>query len=362
MATAKKLASGSWRCQVYSHTEEILQPDGSIKQKRIYKSFSCDDPSPKGKRKCEKEAATWAAEKEKFIPKSNNMTFRAALNDYIERRTQVLSPATIREYKGIRNRSLQSIMDIPVYSLTQEMIQSAINQEALSHAPKTVRNCHGLISAVLNTYRPDFVLKTDLPKKIRPDLYVPTDSDIQRLMQEIRGTDMELPVLLAAFGPMRRGEICALNTDSITGTIVHVHRNMVLDENNNWIIKQPKSYAGDRYIDYPDFVAEKWKGISGSITELCPSKITNRFVDIVKRADLPHFRFHDLRHYSASIQHALGIPDSYIMQRGGWGNDGVLKAVYRHTMKDKVSKMNQIANNYFTELCNTSCNTNRKNP
>lgn len=78
------------------------------------------------------------------------MTFRAALNDYIERRTQVLSPATIREYKGIRNRSLQSIMDIPVYSLTQEMIQFAINQEALSHAPKTVRNCHGLISINAN--------------------------------------------------------------------------------------------------------------------------------------------------------------------------------------------------------------------
>lgn len=96
--------------------------------------------------------------------------------------------------------------------------------------------------------------------------------------------------------------------------------------------------------------------MSGSITKLCPSKITNRFVAIVKRADLPHFRFHDLRHYSASIQHALGIPDNYIMQRGGWGNDGVLKAVYRHTMKDKVSEMNQIANNHFTELCNTCCN------
>ena len=32
MATAKKLASGSWRCQVYSHTEEIIQPDGTVKR------------------------------------------------------------------------------------------------------------------------------------------------------------------------------------------------------------------------------------------------------------------------------------------------------------------------------------------
>lgn len=64
MATARKLASGSWRCQIYSHTEEIIQPDGSVKQKRFYKSFTCDVPGPKGKRMAERMAAEWASEKE----------------------------------------------------------------------------------------------------------------------------------------------------------------------------------------------------------------------------------------------------------------------------------------------------------
>ena len=72
---------------------------------------------------------------------------------------------------------------------------------------------------------------------------------------------MELPVLLAAFGPMRRGEICALTSDDISGNVVHVCKNMVINENKKWIIKTPKSYAGDRYIDYHDFFAEKLKGI-----------------------------------------------------------------------------------------------------
>ena len=66
MATAKKLPSGSWRCQVFSHFEEQIQPDGTVKKKRIYKSFTCDDPSTRGKRKCEAEAAAWAADKEQF--------------------------------------------------------------------------------------------------------------------------------------------------------------------------------------------------------------------------------------------------------------------------------------------------------
>ncbi|WP_278145207.1 hypothetical protein [Lacrimispora saccharolytica] len=32
------------------------------------------------------------------------------------------------------------------------------------------------------------------------------------------------------------------------------------------------------------------------------------------------------------------------MSRGGWGNDGVLKNVYRHAMTGKAQEMNQIAN------------------
>lgn len=118
-----------------------------------------------------------------------------------------------------------------------------------------------------------------------------------------------------------------------------------------------KRLCGDRYIDYPDFVAKKWEGMSGRIVTLNPGSITDRFRRIIKSAGLPHFRFHDLRHYSASIQHALGIPDSYIMSREGWGDDRVLKAVYRHTMNDKQQEMNKIANTHFSKLCNTKCNT-----
>lgn len=357
MPTAKKLPSGSWRCQVYSHTEETLQPDGTIKKKRIYKSFTCDIEGSKGKRIAEQRATQWAADKE-TNSKIQDITIGEAIDKYIAAREDVLSPRTIMDYKRIRKKELQSLMPIKITSVTQESIQRAINIEAQTHSPKTVRNSHGLISAVLKVYRPGFALTTSLPKRVRPDLYVPSDDDIKRLISSVKGTEMELPILLAAFGPMRRGEICALESADISGNVVHVCKNMVKSEDSTWIIKAPKSYAGDRYIDYPDFVAEKWNGIVGRITHLTPNNITDRFGRIIKKIGLPHFRFHDLRHYSASIQHALGIPDSYIMQRGGWGNDNVLKTVYRHTMNDKMKEMNQKANEHFSELCNTKYHTN----
>lgn len=356
MATAKKLPSGSWRCQVYSHTEEIPQPDGTVKKKRIYKSFTSDILGPKGKRDAEKQAADWAANKEAVS--RCKLTYGEALDRYIEARSSVLSPGTIREYKRSRKADLQGLMGKMISDITQEQIQVEINKEALTHSPKSVRNMHGLLSAVFASYRPEFVLRTALPKKIRPTLYIPTETDVRKLMGYVKGTEMEIPVLLAAFGPMRRGEIAALRSDHIKGDIVHVEFAMALDENNKWVQKSTKSESGDRYIQFPSFVIKKLEGIDGKITDLKPNQISDRFIDIIKRAGLPKFRFHDLRHYSASIQHALGIPDAYIMQRGGWKSDTVLKNVYRHAMEDRAEKMNQLANGYFESLCNTKCNTN----
>ena len=343
MATAKKLPSGQWRTLVYSHTDE--------NGKRIYESFTADT-----KRESEFMAAEFALNKKKN-KKKLTLTYGEALSKYIEDRSKVLSPGTIREYKRSRKKDLQDLMNIPLTKITQEMVQKAINKESLTHSPKSVRNMHGLLSAVMRTYRPDFVLNTALPKKVRPQIYVPSDAEVSKLLKCVEDTELELPVLLAAFGPMRRSEICALTDDNIQGNLVHVKNAMVLDENSKWVIKAPKSFAGDRIISFPDFVAEKFKGINGRIVKINPSQITDRFADVLKKNKLEHFRFHDLRHYSASIQHALGIPDVYIMQRGGWGSDGVLKSVYRHAMDDKLKEMNEAANRHFEEVCNTKYNT-----
>lgn len=70
----------------------------------------------------------------------------------------------------------------------------------------------------------------------------------------------------------------------------------------------------------------------------------------MKKLDIPHFRFHDLRHYSASIMHAIGVPDVYIMERGGWSSDKTLKKIYRNSLSDYQEKYTTKTNAYFEKI------------
>lgn len=352
---AKKLPSGSWRCQVYSHTEEILQEDGTIKKKRIYRSFTCDDSSAKGRRKCEQMAADWAAHKERIS--KPDMTVKDAIQGYIEAKRGVLSPSTILNYESIEKNYIPLIGSIHLDSLTQKKIQEWVSKISAGRSAKTVKNAYGLLVSSVCMFCPELHIRAKLPQKEKPDLYIPTDYDIQKLLDYVQGKELEIAIYLAVFGPMRRGEICALESTDIDGNVVTVNKSMVLSPDKSWKIKQPKSYAGYREIIYPDFVIERIQDINGRIVKCTPNQLTARFQRAVHFSGLPHFRFHDLRHYSASFMHAIGIPDSYIMERGGWQTDNVMKTVYRHTLNDRVKEMSQKVNAEFNSLCNTKCNT-----
>lgn len=333
MATAKKLPSGSYRCLVYDYT------DGNGKRK--YKSFTAPT-----KKEAEYLASSYLMEKKESRTQCN-MTFGQAVDQYIASRESVLAASTVREYKRMRKSDFEDFEKIKISDITQEKIQTFVNMKAKDKSPKTVRNLHGMITSVLGVYRPEMAINTTLPQKVPPNLYIPTDDDIKTLIGCIDDEDMMIAVLLAAFGPLRRSEICGLEDTDFNGNVAHIQRAVVMNEHKEWIDKTTKSTAGDRFVPFPDFVCERLSSRKGRIVHIKPNQISDRFIDIMNASGLPHFRFHDLRHYCASIQHALGIPDAYIMQRGGWNSDAVLKQVYRHALSDRAVQMNAIANEHF---------------
>lgn len=282
-------------------------------------------------------------------------TFGEAMNSYIQNREAILSPSTIREYSRSAEKNFDELKNLPIDQISQDDIQRFINTTcAKGLSPKSVHNLHAMISAVMNDSRPDFRLTTTLPRKIKPNLYIPSDEEVVKLITYIRADgsrDMLISILLAAYGPMRRSEVCGLYDEDVNGNTIHVHRAMVQDRNNYWVLKnRTKTAAGDRFISMPDFVINEIRPIKGKLVNLTPDCISARFSYTLKNAGIPHFRFHDLRHYSASIQHAIGIPDAYIMARGGWESDTTLKNIYRHALDAETRKNNDKINEYFTKL------------
>ena len=327
MATARKLPSGSWRVRVYAGKGTDGKP--------LYKSFTAAT-----KKDAEFLAAKYATDKKAEV--RSGMTLAEAYTKYIVSKSNVISPTTFREYTHAKDRDFQELMNLKLSQITQENVQNAVNRMAMSCSPKSVRNAHGLLSAVLRMFAPEIRLNTRLPQPRKSEIYVPVESEIEQLLHDIQGTELEKAVLLAAFGSLRRSECCALLRSDIDGDTITVNKAMVWSNDRAWVVKQPKSKAGYRTLRLPHFVMERiTAGEAEHIVNRVPTSITNQFKKALDRSGLPHFRFHDLRHFQASILHALGVPDKYIMERGGWKTDSTLKNIYQHTMSDKRKEVEQ---------------------
>lgn len=341
MATAKKLPSGKYRCLIYIGMEH---------GKRKYKSFTANT-----KKEAELKATQYVMEKEEFEKSQDTLPFKTAMELYNSSKEAILSPYSITSYITIKNyleKYFKAFCDLDIFDITQKDIQSVINQMSKNLEPKTVRSRHGYIVSVLRENGYEKNIKTQLPQKKRPNNYIPTEKEVMQLLEISKGTELEVPIMLAAFGMMRRGEICALTLDDFNGNLVHIHKNKVRDHNGDFHIKSPKTYSGDRYIELPQFVTDTiYK--KGYVTNYLPDTITKNFEILLKRNNLPHFRFHDLRHFSASVRHTL-VPDVYTMKSGGWSSENILQGIYRHTLSDREKEMSDKVNDYFSKKYNNA--------
>lgn len=341
MASARKLPSGSWRVSAYDYTDE----NGKIHRK----SFTVKDPSPKGKRECERQAAEWAVKKA-HEDKSAPVTVSEASEAYIASKSNVLSPSTVMGYKKIVRNNFDAIKDLRIEELTSATVQTWINAISQGHSAKTVKNAYGFLTAVVYNYT-DKRFKVTLPADKQKDLTIPTDDDVKRLIEAAEG-DLKVAIYLGAFAGLRRGEICALTSEDVYDGFIRINKSLGIREDRTWAVKVPKTPSSNRDVIIPDFLCEMLKSKKGRIISCNPDQITEDFKSLRDSLGLPAFRFHDLRHYYVSINHAIGIPDQYIMSMGGWSTDKTMKKVYRNTLAPERDKFAELSVSHFEGLEN----------
>ena len=268
---------------------------------------------------------------------SSKGSFISCANSYIDSESNVLSPSTIRGYKALLKGFPDDFVCKELSKITQIDIQVFINDYSVNHKPKTVRNAHGFISAVLRQYRPNMILSTTLPQKIENRGYIPSEDDIQRILTASADNPFYHIAFQLGIMSLRRSEICALELSDISGNILSVTKALVQDENNQWVVKKTKTSAGTRELFIPDSLVSEIEQ-NGTIYNGYPNSLNRGLHKYQDKLGIPRFRFHDLRHFFASYAHSQGISDADIMATGGWKSDYTMKTVYRHEMKQKEAQ------------------------
>lgn len=312
----EKLPSGSYRARK------------TINGHRVYITF---DHKPTQK----EMTIAFAAELDNIAPKT---AFINCAKQCVESKNRVLAPDTVKTYTEYIDSVLPKwFLDLKMNEITQIHIQTVVNDYAMDHKPKTVRNLHGFISSVIKMYRPNMHINTTLPQNQKYEPYVPSTDEVKKVLDMSVGTQYHIPYQLGVLG-LRRGEICALTMDDIKDNTIKVNKALVKDNNKKWIVKPtPKTDAGYREIFVPTGLVNEIKE-TGYIYNGFPNMLLKALHRYQKKLGIPSFRFHDLRHFYASYAHSMGMSDADIMKSGGWKSDHVMKNVYRHAMKDTLQE------------------------
>lgn len=328
MAKAKKMPSGKWNIRVGSGT------GGKTK------SFTADT-----KREAELLAAEYLNGKHR--PNSEK-SIGECIDEYIEIKTNVLSPTTIDNYKRYKKNNLQSVCFIRICDFTSSDAQRLINNLSADLSPKSVRNIYGLLSAVFRVYSPDTRLNVTLPQKQREFREFP---EIQTIIKAFRGSVIEIPVLLALWEGLRMSEIRGIKRSDIKDGIMTINTVVVTVNGERIEKKQTKTYTSKRQLRLPKYILDLINALPPEqeyITTLSGHAIYARFKRTLEREGIPHIRFHDLRHLNASAMLALGIPDKYAMERGGWSSPQIMKGTYQHTFSADRNAVDERINAYFS--------------
>ena len=331
---ATKLPSGSWNIKMMIEGQRISVTASS-------------------KQEVEKKAAAIKGgavieEKQKKVPLS------AAIDDYLESKNTVLSPATVRGYRTVQKNRFKSLMWRDVYGITKFDVQRAVNEEAKIVSAKTVANAYGLIRPVLKE-RGVNVFGVRLPQVRKPVKQYLQPVDIGKLVDAVKGDTCEVPILLAVWLGMRRSEIIGLCWDCVDteNNLIHIRRAVVPNEKNEWVLKDTaKNESSQRTVECPQYIMDKIKKLprrkSGRLFAMHPDTVRKHIHRACEKAGITDTTVHGLRHTNAAVMKTLGIDDRYAMERGGWSCESTYRKTYSYVFDSKKVEANTAINDFFT--------------
>jgi integrase len=197
----------------------------------------------------------------------------------------------------------------------------------------------------------------DVPQRAHHEIRPLTIEQAKRLLEAAKGHPLEALFGLALTTGLRRGEILALKWRDIDieKRTVQIQRIFTRAPGNRYIEAEPKTKKSRRSVKLTARVVDllnqhrkrqgeahaqadsQWTDndlvFCTSIgTPVNPSKLLERFSTLLKKAGLPHMRFHDLRHSAATILLAMNVHPKIVQELLGHHQISMTMDLYSHVL------------------------------
>lgn len=331
---ARQLPSGAWFCRVRVDGQDI--------------SITRDT-----QKEAVAEAMAVKAGIKDAAKKPKRITLTQAIDDYIDARRNILSPATIRGYKIIQENRFQSMMKKDITLVTQDQWQRAVNAEAKLVKAKTLTNSWRFLSSVI-TESTGKVISIKLPQIVSNERPWLTPEQVTKFVEAVKASKIEIPALLA-LSSLRCSELLDLKWEDIdfAKKVIRVSGSAVYDEDGTLIHKKENKNATSRrtvpIIPPLEEALNNAHHTGEYVVTLTPNWIYKSINKVCEENGLPKVGIHGLRHSFASLAFHLNIPEKVAMQIGGWSNDQTMRKIYTHLSQADVTKHAEAFTSFFKE-------------
>ncbi len=294
--------------------------------------------------------------------KNGTVQLATAIDKYIESKSNILSPSTVKGYRDIQRQRFKSYMDKDIYKLTQADYQKMVNEEATVCSAKTLSNAWRLVNSAIK-FETGQRINILMPQIVAKPITFWEPEEIHTFCAYIKGMKHEIPFLLG-LSSLRRSEIFGLTWDDIDldKRVIHVSGAMVYDELKQKVYKETnKNVSSNRNV--PIMMDQLYDALcnvedkQGLVVTAAPSSVRNALEKACKTAGVQRITMHGLRHSFASLAAHLQVPLDVTKQIGGWADDRVVKRVYTHIYENDIQRSSNAISDFFnSNIANENAN------